>query len=240
MSSSVSRQTTNHVPEPVARVADLMSTFRPRWSLCGGWAVDAWLGSQTRDHGDLDITVFSDDQRAIFDHLAGWHLIAHDAPLPGDTSEPWDGRLLGLPAHIHAAGPQSAFIEKDLAAGVARSRDGFNLEVVLNDRSGDDWILSHQPRISLPLRNGVRQSPWGLPTVVPGVLLFFKATAYTGTPNYMRPRDRQDFLALKPRLSKEQRNWLREAISVVDAEHPWLSQLSPQPSTNHPEVGQSN
>ncbi len=37
------------IPEPVAEVADLMSTYRHMWCLCGGWAVDAWLGRQTRD-----------------------------------------------------------------------------------------------------------------------------------------------------------------------------------------------
>ena len=46
------------VPETLARVADLMSAFRPKWSLCGGWAADAWLGRQTRDHADIDIAVF--------------------------------------------------------------------------------------------------------------------------------------------------------------------------------------
>lgn len=66
------------VPEPLARVAGLMSTFRPRWSLCGGWAVDAWLGRQTRDHADVDIAVFQDDHSALFEDLSGWQLIAHD------------------------------------------------------------------------------------------------------------------------------------------------------------------
>ncbi len=227
MSNSVSHQTTNPVPEPVAPIAELMSAFRAPWALCGGWAIDAWLGRQTRDHADVDISVFADDQRVLFDHLAGWQLVAHDLH---DTHQPWDGRRLDLPNHIQArldAGERLA----DRVDAAPQQR--FSLDIQLNERSDADWILSRQPRISLPLRKGVQQSPWGLPTVVPEVLLFFKATAYAGTPNYMRPRDRQDFLALKPRLSKEQRNWLREAISVVDAEHPWLSQLCPWPSTNH-------
>ncbi len=66
LSSRISDQPTNHVPEPVARVADLMATYRGAWSICGGWAVDAWLGRQTRDHADVDIAVYQDDHHALF------------------------------------------------------------------------------------------------------------------------------------------------------------------------------
>ena len=190
-----------------------MSAFPAPWAICGGWAIDAWLGRQTRDHGDVDFMVF--DQRALFHHLAGWQLIAHDPSVPGDTSDPWDGRPLDLPAHIHG--------RLDAGEGLpnrvdAASQQGFSLDIQLNERSGDDWILSRQPRISLSLRNAVQQSPWGLPTVVPEVLLFYKALD-------LRRRDKLDFLAFLPELTQEQRDWLRSAISLVG--HPWLSQLSP-------------
>src|SRR3990172_43020 len=107
LSNSVSRQTTNHVPEPIARVADLMSTFGATWCLCGGWAVDAWLGRLSRDPVDVDIAVFQDDLSAFFDHMAGWQLVAHDTQVDGGTAEPWNGRPLVLPAHIHARSPQT-------------------------------------------------------------------------------------------------------------------------------------
>jgi hypothetical protein len=189
------------IPELIARVADLMSTFHPRWRLCGGWAVDAWIGRQTRDHADVDIAVFRDDERAIFDHLAGWQLIAHDTP-DADHTDSWDGRPLNFPAHIHA-----------------RSHDGFNLEVLLNERSGRDWIFSREPRVAMPLRRGARQSAWGVPTVVPEVLLFYKAKD-------LRTHDELDFLALLPHLTEKQCYWLREAISLVHPGHPWLARLS--------------
>jgi hypothetical protein len=189
-----------------------MSTFRPRWYLCGAWAADAWLGRQTREHADVDIAVFRDDQRAAFDHLAGWQLIAHDPHVAGDTTEPWDGRPLDLPAHVHA-----------------RSHDGFNLEVLLNERSGRDWVLSREPRLTLPLRRSARRCGWDSPAVVPEVIGFYKATAYFDNEEMTdrRPRDESDFRTLLPLLSGEQRRWLREAISLVRPGHPWLTQLSP-------------
>src|SRR3990172_6123069 len=203
------------IPEPLARVAGLMSTFPPSWSLCGGWAVDAWLGRQTRDHADVDITVFQDDLSAFFDHLAGWQLIAHDPNVAGNTSEPWDGRRLDLPAHIHARSPDARRRLPDRLDAPAQA--GFGLDIQVNERSGRDWVLSRQPRITMPLRRCARQSAWGLPTMVPEALLFYKASE-------LRRRDKLAFLALLPHLTDEQRAWLRNAIFLLG--HPWLTQLS--------------
>jgi len=83
-----------------------------------------------------------------------------------------------------------------------------------------------EPRVAMPLAGCIRQSGWGLPTVAPEVILFFKATLYVGTKNHLRPRDEADFAALLPLLTDEQRAWLREAVSsVYVGEHPWLRRL---------------
>ncbi|MEX0801536.1 MAG: hypothetical protein WD379_10005 [Dehalococcoidia bacterium] len=239
MSDPLSRRTADHVPEPVALVAELMSAFPAHWALCGGWAIDAWLGRQTRDHLDVDICVFIQDQQALFDHLAGWQLVAHGPNASANTNEPWDGRRLDLPVHIH--GRLDAC--EPPPSGILTPEQGFSLDVQLSDRSGRDWILSstaawewpaaartRQPCVRVPLRNGVQQSPWGLPTVVPKVLLFFKATAYFGIEEQMtggRVQDEPDFIALLPHLTEEQRHWLRESIALHHPDHPWLSQLPP-------------
>jgi hypothetical protein len=199
------------IPDPVARVAALMSTFRQWWCLCGGWAVDAWLGRQTRDHVDVDVAVFDEDQRAIFEQLGGWRLIAHDERVDQETTEPWDGRRLVLPAHVHA-----------------RSEDGSEFEVLVNERSGDDWILRGEPRITMPLARCVRSSSWDVPTAVPEVLLFYKGTAYFGDEEMRAKRghDDVDFAALVDRLDRGTRAWLRDAIALLYPDHPWLLRLS--------------
>jgi aminoglycoside-2''-adenylyltransferase len=192
-------------PAPVVYVRELLAGFGATWFLCGGWAVDAWLGRQTRDHDDVDIAVFRDDERAIFDHLAGWHLIAHDTP-DADHTDPWDGRPLKFPAHIHT-----------------HFHARFDLEFHLNERSGRDWIFSREPRVAMPLRRSIRRSAWGMPTAVPEVVVFYKAVAYKD----LRPRDEHDFLALLPHLTEKERRWLWEAVSLVHPGHRWLTQLSP-------------
>lgn len=96
-------------------------------------------------------------------------------------------------------------------------------EFLLNERSGDAWILQEEPRITMPLSSSVCPTAWAQWTVVPEVLLFYKATGYLDVGDTDRPHDRQDFRALFPQLSDEQRSWLENAIALVHPEHPWLA-----------------
>jgi hypothetical protein len=199
-----------------------MSSFRAPWALCGGWAVDAWLGRQTREHGDADFAVF--DQRALFEYLVGdWELIAHDPNVAGDTVEPWNGRALAFPAHVH--GRRRGAQNEDPERLDDPAEQGFGLDIQVNERSGGDWIISREPRIALPLSKGIRHSRWGLPTVVPEILLLYKAGATPASGlDWLRRRDKLDLLALLPNLSAQQRDWLRDGIALVG--HPWLALLS--------------
>jgi hypothetical protein len=221
LSTSVT-QTTHQVPEPVARLRDVMSGYPSDWSLCGGWAVDAWLGRLTREHGDVDLSVFVDDQHLLFEHLRDWQLLAHDPVFdekaPGHNAEWWDGgRRLEHPSHIHGRAPESSGAMPE--GGIAWPKDGFWLDIQIDDRSGGDWIIKREPSISKPLAASVQQSIWGVPVPVPEVLLFLKAAQ-------PRRRDERDFLALLPKLNHEQRGWLSEALAKAFPGHHWIAGLS--------------
>jgi hypothetical protein len=203
---------------PVARIVTLMESFPGTWALCGGWAVDAWIGHATREHHDVEVAIFQEDQRAVFDLLAGWRLLGHDDAVADDCSDPWDGRRLDLPAHVHARAP-----------------DGFEAEVYLNERADGHWVLRRTPFRSLPLVRAISRSPWGIPTVAPEIVLYYKALQpmWRDQPRKPpRPHDEHDLQMLRPILTASQRAWLLDAIASVDANHPWVTRRleAPQPS----------
>lgn len=214
------------MPEAVAYVRDLLRDFGHPWFLCGGWAVDAWLGRPTRDHGDVDIAVFHQDQLALFEHFSGWALVGHDPNVADDTAEQWNGRQLDLPAHIHVPERRSP-----LATSTTRLHTAFEFEVLLIERSGHHWVLNPDRPVAVPLDRGTRQSSWGLPTACPEVVLFYKAGGSLTAAEIeaggagIRPRDEQDFFAVLPTLTEARRAWLRESLATVLPEHPWLDHL---------------
>jgi hypothetical protein len=183
-------------PEPISRAAVSMAAFPGTWGLCGGWAVDAWLGRVTREHKDLDVAVFEEDRGALFDHLRGWRLIGHAMP-DDEHEDAWDGRPLGVQAHIHAT-----------------AVDGFELDVQVEERSADEWVLVAEPRIAVPVARLEERPAWGLPTVAPEVVLFYKALD-------LRVHDETDIALLLSELAEDQRSWLRDAVSLVRPEFSW-------------------
>jgi Aminoglycoside-2''-adenylyltransferase len=211
------------VPPPVAYVRDLLLGFDSPWFLCGGWAADAWHGRLTRDHADVDIAVFHRDQRAIFEHFPGWALVAHDPNVPDDTSEPWNGRDLDLPAHIHVP-----TLGSPLSTLTTAKHTTVEFEFLLNELTGEEWVLNREPRIALPLDRCIRQSDWALPTAAPEVVLFYKGGGNLGgaESDTFRPRDEQDFHALLPTLTDAQRSWLRDSLATVRPGHPWLTHFA--------------
>jgi len=189
-------------PQAVAAVAALFDDFEGPWALCGGWAIDAWIGRQTRTHLDVDVAISTGDQARLLERFAdGWLLLGHD-PFDDDSDTPWDGHRLVVPAHVHARG------------------HGLDLDVQLNDVDGDAWVLRRAPRLTRAAAQCVRLSRWGLPTLAPELLLLFKADGD------IRDHDEADFRALEPHLVPEERAWLRVAIAARDQAHPWVAALA--------------
>jgi hypothetical protein len=194
-----------------------MTSYPRSWSLCGGWAIDAWLGRVSRDHGDVDLSVFDADHRDLFDHLAGWQLIAHTSVGDDVSSALWDGRKLPVPSHIHGRSPADAGPLPD--DGICEPARGWWLDIQIDAAAGDACVLKHEPRIELPMADAIRMTPWGVPASSPEALLFFKATL-------PRRRDWRDFVAFLPLLEARQITWLRDAIALAHPGHPWIDALA--------------
>ncbi|MCZ2110085.1 MAG: hypothetical protein LC118_11060, partial [Dehalococcoidia bacterium] len=104
------------------------------------------------------------------------------------------------------------------------ARDGLDVEFVINERNGEAWVLNRRSGTVAPFEEAVADIG-GVPTASPGVLAFYKATAYHGDTRYDRPYDEADFEALLPLLGNAERRRVAGWISAVNEDHPWLTRL---------------
>ena len=190
-------------PFDPAKVVEVMHGCDVPWWVAGGWALDLFLGSETRPHADLDIAMLRRDQAALRDHLKEWDL---RYATPDHRLEPWQqGRLLKLPLHAIWARrtPEAPWL----------------CEFLLSDEAEGCWVFGGSPSVRLPLAEVGQPATSGLPILAPEIVLLFKA-------DDPKPKDEADFEAVVPRLSPLRREWLANAIQHCHPGHRWIPRLS--------------
>lgn len=187
-------------PLTPAAIGELLGRVGVPWWIAGGWALDLFLGYESRPHDDTDVLVLRPDQLTVQRALAGWDLHAADPP---KTLRPW---LSGeeLPVGVH-----DVWCRPSPSAPWA-------LQLMLAETEGDEWVYRRDRRVRRPVAALGCVSPDGLPYLAPEVQLLYKAAP---TP---RAKDSADFAAVAPRLPADRRDWLRDALAVcAPTAHGW-------------------
>jgi len=182
----------------------LLLNVRSRWWIAGGWALDLFIGRQSRRHGDLDVGILRHDAPGVI------------AALPGlEFFEAKDGALRGPLTGAPRADVNSLW-------GRARADGEWMLELLLDECDGDQWVFRRARVIRRPFERAVRHDPQSIPYLAPEIQLLYKAA-------HLREQDRADFERTAPHLEDEPRAWLRWALAVVEPLHPWLAALRSAP-----------
>jgi hypothetical protein len=184
------------------QVAERFAKASFPWWIAGGWAIDLFVGRQTRPHGDVDVVVLHDDQGLVQSTLTGWDLWAAEPP---GTLRPWLANEI-LPSHVH-----------DIWCRRGRSAP-WCLQLMIVDRDGDRWLFRRDPRVSIPLSRLGRRTADSIPYLAAEIQLLFKAKG-------RRRKDEQDFATALPLLDEAGREWLKEALELTMPGHPWIAQL---------------
>ncbi len=184
-------------------VANSLRSVRVPWYIAGGWALDLFLGEQTRPHEDLEIGVPASRAEEVFTalrSLSPYVVGGLRAWQWADTSDPMRQRhhQTWMRDEANAAWRLDVFREPE--------RDG-------------QWVARRCSSISLAYGELILRDAAGLPFARPGVVLLFKAKA-------RRPKDEADFLRVLPALSESERAWLRGALQIVHPGHAWLAALA--------------
>jgi hypothetical protein len=188
--------------DEVRRVGALLGDLRCEWYVCGGWALDLFLGRVTRAHKDVDIAVARRDQLDVQGYLRrrGWRL---EQAAHGRLS-PWEeGEELRTPLH------------GVWCSNGAHAPDFF--ELLLNEIDDETFRFRRDPAVTLPRARMSFRSPTGTPVLAPEIVLLYKSNS---------PDEHGgDFQNAAPALSAGARAWLKAALAKVRPGHPWAREL---------------
>jgi len=186
--------------EPLSphEAAQLMASAPFPWWISGGWAVDLFVGHETRSHDDIDVGILRRDQAAFAAHCAGWDIqCAGPEGLEPFSTQPGSSAFNDLWVREDARGP-------------------WRLQVNLNSGDHTEWVFRRAPAIRLPLKDAIRHASDAIPYLAPHLQLLFKA-------QHRRPKDDADAALVIPRLADHERAWLADVLSSLYWDHPWAT-----------------
>ncbi|MFI7322755.1 nucleotidyltransferase domain-containing protein [Streptomyces venezuelae] len=184
-----------------AEVAERLAGVSAPWCVAAGWALDLFRGTQTREHGDIEIAVPAAEFPKIRGRFPGY---VFDAVGSGRI---WEKATPDVLAATHQTWLRDP------------STGGYLLDVFREPHDGMTWICRRDETIRLPYSKIVHHTPSGIPYLAPELVLLFKA-------KHARPKDQDDFNATLPHMSSAQRTALADFLTRVHPGHRWLENLS--------------
>ena len=188
-------------PLSLEEVKKLLGSVSAPWWIPGGYALDLFIGHETRKHVDVDVAALRRDQQALREALGKWDVrIANEGELI-----PWKrGETLKPDHHTVWA--------RETPSGPWR------VEVLFEESDGKRWAYRRNERIGLNIADLGRRDANDVPFLRPEVNLLYKSKD-------PRPVDETDFLYALPGLDVAQKGWLSGALYTIDPTHRWLARL---------------
>lgn len=181
-------------------VAHRLGRIAAPWYVAGGWAVDLFRGTQTREHGDIEIAIPAARFPEVRNRFPG-HVF--DAV---DSGRIWENATQDVLAATHQTWLRDP------------ATSNYLLDVFREQHDGDTWICRRDETIRLPYSDIIRHTPDGIPYLAPELVLLFKA-------KHARRKDQADFDETVPRMTPAQRQTLAELLARAHPGHHWLAEL---------------
>ncbi len=179
----------------------LLEKLESPWWIAGGYGIDLWLGQNTREHGDIDITLFRENFEKLFFLSSKFEFyIANKDGL----------RKLNLISDLKT---------NDWNIWVKNTGEQeWLFQCLISDEKFGKWIYRRNININrdkklfgLTLENGNN-------VIAPEIQLLFKSRT-------LEEKDEADFKKCLKYLNNDQKIWLRESLLITSPDHPWINQL---------------
>lgn len=209
----------------VAEVNALLKGQSFSYAVCGGFALDLFLGYETRTHGDIDILAFWEDRETIITYMQSKGYIVYEMLGGGKVHRITDIRVQEkLRKNIFCCTEDCELVrlydtdEPDVYwldfqhTGLSKLN---YIEFLFNERTEDEFVYGRGERVRRKLTNALLETD-GVPYLAPELCLLFKST------DIERDGYQQDFELTIGKLSTEQRTWFENAMGLLYPDgHKW-------------------
>ena len=225
--------------ELVYECRNFLNDFGFPYAICGGYALDMFLGKQIRPHGDLDISIFYEDRKHIVDFILkrDWNVYTQ----PGKSkyveliTSPDDSRALN-PGGLFAIKPGCTLFKLEPIPGDKtkfKFEDTNNrqlnfdfIDIIFNQQQGNNFVFwpftDRSKNIVRELDKAILYYK-GIPYLSPEVMLFIIAPPEYFDSNYHKDKNCIDFESTIPYLPSESKEWLINALETVYPDgHRWF------------------
>lgn len=196
----------NCLPLHPRDVLSLLKDAPIQWWITGGWALDLYLGRQTRPHFDTDIAIARCDQLTAQSYLSDWDFYSTKRDESGEiVMEQWEtGEFLG----------------QEYPGVWARESENvvWQFEFLFHEIDDQIWTFRYDDSIQHLLEEIGTISSEGIPYFVPEIALLYKAAR-------LRNVDKQDFQMVLLKLKQTQRRQLLTDLQKFESDHSWLALL---------------
>jgi hypothetical protein len=226
------RRKSNHpykelIMNPLIKQANELLKNQPfEYAFCGGFAVDLFLGFESRKHGDIDIHAYWKDRNAIIEYM--WSLGFNICEMLG-----------GGKAHLitdinrQSMAKRNIFCFKDGCELVQLSKTSQEdiyfinfrhigqtkldfIEFLFNDRSDSQFLYARNHGIRRNLSKAILSSG-EIPYLAPEICLLYKST------DIEREGYQQDYDMAMSKMADEQKEWLNRSLASLYPEgHKWI------------------
>lgn len=191
----------NWQPLTVEEISLLFQDMPIVWGIAGGWALDLHIGRQTREHKDIDVIIFRQDQQAVYSYLCkDWILYkAYKG-----TLERWESKeLLGQVNDI--------WVKKD-------EQSAWVFQLMFVDKIEEDWVYRRHSVIRRKANDIFLTTTDHIRYLRPEIQLLYK-----GGSSVIREKDNLDWRTMLSYLTIEEKEWLVSGLKGQFPEgHRWI------------------
>lgn len=186
------------------QVSSLFQSYTERWWIAGGWAIDLFLGEQTREHEDVDVAILRNDEQAFRRHLDKWEL------WPGLGNSRLEDKPIATNEELSE--------NREVLWCRPSANSDWAFELLLNKTIGREWAFKRDIEIRRPLKEVGQFTAEGIPYLNPEIVLLFKA-------KNNNEKDQHDFTKAVLKLDDAAKAWLGSSLRIVHPGHSWLESL---------------